>query len=169
MLIKLTSTPTASSAVKERSRRAVNGFSCSQGSRCLIWCRQLEFCASALLGSWGWLQKSFTELPFYCKFPALRGREELLASSTAASGIKTLSRRRCAVSRAQLPRGVRLCPFPPLEQSWGGALGAPHRQHPEAGCCLTHSAGFHFFLVLDFPKRRMFVRSCLSSGETPCL
>lgn len=41
----------------------------------------------------GKLQKSFTRLHFYCKFPAFRGKEAPLAWSTAACGIPAVSPR----------------------------------------------------------------------------
>lgn len=103
------------------SRRALNGFSCSQGSRCLIWFRQFEFGASALPGSRGRLQNGFTRLHFYCKFPALRGKEDLLASSTAASGINDTSPKGGVHGAARSLRGQRqVIPAP-----WSSRGGIP--------------------------------------------
>ena len=146
--------------MKDISRRALNGFSCSQGSCCLIWFRQLEFCASALPGSWGWLQNRSTRLHFYCKFPALRGKEDLLASSTVASGIKGTSPKKVLTELHAASAGqCQVIPTPSNWRSLGvgshqqSPLGHAFSQHLEAGRCLTHSASFHLsFLTIDFPK-----------------
>lgn len=139
------------------SRRALNGFSCSQGSRCLIWFRQFEFGASALPGSRGRLQNGFTRLHFYCKFPALRGKDDLLASSTAASGINDTSPKEvCTELHGASAGSVRLSPLPGapgVGSHQPSPVGHPFGQHLQAGRCLTHPASFRLsFVVLDFPK-----------------